>query len=133
MSLRYVLAFWQITFVHKDQKREDEEYDGVDNPSPLAKLIRNSLSIHLHGISFEVHKIGYPAIGTDGNVAMNHVLEKCFQIGDCTDFGLNLTHSGQLVQKDTVLVPVGGFTVIRWSTTSPLSHSHHCIVQISGG
>ena len=114
----------------------------------------SSHPIHLHGHSFYVVKIGYPEYDANGCYssanpditctvdATNELCERFITVtgenaqtvkwtnGKQPDFNLR-----DLVAKDTVIVPFGGYTVIRFIADNPgwwLLHCHIEIHQLEG-
>ena len=92
----------------------------------------NSHSIHMHGHSFEVLKMGFPTVYVNGTFVPNQDL-KC-GLSDCSDVSWSdPTWNNQIpglsntpVRKDTVVVPYQGYTVIRFRANNPGVWIMHC-------
>nr|XP_022287033.1 LOW QUALITY PROTEIN: L-ascorbate oxidase-like [Crassostrea virginica] len=100
--------------------------------------------IHMHGHTFEVLKMGFPTVTEDGDlIPSNDILcnstrlNKDSQCNNATwrnsswmDYrnipGINLMDQ---VRKDTIVVPYGGYSVIRIWATNPGIWFMHCHID----
>ena len=88
--------------------------------------------IHVHGHSYFVAKIAYPTYNKDGTIKE---LNKDITVPDCghgkwthgepSDIFVNQT----TVRKDTIIVPAGGYVVIRLMVTNPGWWFMHCHID----
>ena len=104
----------------------------------------NSHPIHMHGHTFEVLKMGFPTVTEDGNLEPTKDIlcsttlpnkdSQCnnavWSNSSWNDYhnipGINLLDP---VRKDTVVVPYGGYSVIRIWTTNPGIWFMHCHID----
>ena len=106
--------------------------------------------VHLHGHYFYVVDIGYPNLNEDGlfesaneNIACTNILNDmipCLNFINVEDKqviewsnGTNLTRlqaDKNFVRKDTVIVPFGGYAVIRFVVDNPGWWFLHCHIEI---
>ena len=144
-----------INHVQEDQSvelvitnRPSDNYDG--NPE-------SSHPIHLHGHSFHVVKLGYPQYDENGKYSSPNRDIECVRhgtAGSCNKFiTVDRTSGGQTirvqsvrwtndtpptdignrnsyVKKDTVIVPYGGYVVIRFTVDNPGWWFLHCHIEI---
>ena len=100
--------------------------------------------IHMHGHTFEVLKMGFPTVTDNGDIIENNdilcsprLLNKDSQCNNATwrnsswmDYrnipGINLLDP---VRKDTIVVPYGGYSVIRIWATNPGIWFMHCHID----
>ena len=106
-----------------------------------------NLPIHVHGHTFEVIKMGLPTVHEDGTSVHNNDI-KCEtgasnENSNCSnpswrDETWNERIPGlspKPVRKDTVVVPYGGYTIIRFKASNPgiwLLHGHDDFHSIQG-
>ena len=89
--------------------------------------------VHIHGHSFHVVGVGYPQynFSTGFYVADNRDI-KCIN-SRCTRLQwrkpVALTLDRPVVKKDTVIVPAGGYTVIRFRADNPGIWLLHCHIE----
>ena len=89
--------------------------------------------VHLHGHAFHVVGMGYPRYNaTTGfyvsdNKDLQCVDARCTQLRWRQDAALTLDRP--VVKKDTVVVPAGGYTVIRFSADNPGIWLLHCHIE----
>ena len=98
--------------------------------------------IHLHGHTYEVIKMGMPTVDSSGNIIANDDIE-CENGVDnsesnCSnaswrdsDWNIRLPRLNDVnpVRKDTVVVPYGGYTVIRFTAANPGVWFMHCHID----
>ena len=108
----------------------------------MGNLTTGSHPIHVHGHTFDVMKMGFPTFHTNGSMIQNTdiVCEKGVRNEEsyCSNAswrnrtwndvipGLN---EGNHVRKDTVVVPLGGYTVIIFKASNPGIWLMHCHLQ----
>ncbi|KAL3097402.1 hypothetical protein niasHS_003850 [Heterodera schachtii] len=103
----------KITFVNNDSLFGGANF-GITN------AFRRSLSVHLHGVRFEVLQIALPQMMRNGTVTIPRpgTAPKC--VGkECKAAKKERKDKPTKVRKDTVLVPYGGHTVIRFYAENP--------------
>ncbi|KAK0409052.1 hypothetical protein QR680_004312 [Steinernema hermaphroditum] len=101
--------------------------------------------IHLHGHQFYVMKIGHPYYNAEGHIIHHNMDIPCtFDTAPCSNLSFSNPHwmSGNVdgIQKypslrDTVVVPAGGYVVIRFRANNPgwwLAHCHMIFHAKSG-
>ena len=129
--------------------------NATGNGTNSSTAIESSHPVHLHGHGFYVVKIGYPNYNESGYYESPNPDITCTaktNNGICDRFitvtGKQIVNwangerpedlilqSKSLVKKDTVIVPFGGYTVIRFLTDNPgwwLLHCHIEIHQLEG-
>jgi len=130
-------------------------YLGIDAVDDDGKPLRpeSSHPIHLHGHSFYVVKIGYPEYNDTGHYVSRNLDIDCIvnnnESQSCEKFITVTGDNAQTVkwnnderpedlnyrnkcfaQKDTVIIPFGGYTVIRFIVDNPGWWFLHCHIEI---
>lgn len=103
--------------------------------------------IHIHGHTFEVLKMGFPSLSPQNSSRLDHNndlvcnSQLANDASECNDArwrnlvwwlnytlipGINLYNP---VRKDTVIVPYGGYTIIRYWATNPGVWFMHCHID----
>ena len=111
----------------------------------------NSHPIHLHGHTFYVHDMGYPEHNSTGQfLKANGDIECILEDGNpCPKYFITVEGDhgkmkqtvrytnnrpprpyGNYAQKDTVIVPFGGYTTIRFEVNNPGWWFFHCHIEI---
>ena len=127
----------------------------LTNRDAVSHLDGASHPVHLHGHYFYVVKMGYPVMDTNGHfVTVNDDIEcvkkphnhpcphefitvekkrrKLKQIVQWRNVPEDLTNAPHhsYAQKDTVIVPYGGYTIIRFTVDNPGWWFFHCHIEI---
>ena len=105
-------------------------------------LVKITHPFHLHGNQFQVLKVGYPTYNqttgflTNDNsdiycpdhtcTELNCFQPHCTQPSWLTGNSPPLTIDGKTIKKDTVLVPPGGYIIVRILTDNPGAWFLHC-------
>ena len=120
---------------------------------PKANETDSSHPVHLHGHTFEVVKVGYPnylsssisgqfrymSINTDVmcETTSGEICERFINVKDKQTIkwsngqkSANVPYNRSFVKKDTVIVPFGGYTVIRFNASNPGWWLFHCHIEI---
>uniref|UniRef100_A0A183CQF0 Plastocyanin-like domain-containing protein n=1 Tax=Globodera pallida TaxID=36090 RepID=A0A183CQF0_GLOPA len=95
-----------IIFVNNNNNTEQK-----DATFAAANVLRRSVSVHVHGTRFQVQQIVAPRLLGNGKVIIPP-LAKCCGTENSGDQAAENVHNA--VWKDTVVVPYGGHTAIRF-------------------
>lgn len=102
----------------------------VNNPKGI--LNGNPHPIHLHGYHFQVISVGYPKYDENGIYIEQNSSLKCLDF-QCNQLfwstNKSFSDNPRAVRKDTVVVPVGGYVVIRFLTNNPGFWYMHCHME----
>uniref|UniRef100_A0A183CEP0 Multicopper oxidase n=1 Tax=Globodera pallida TaxID=36090 RepID=A0A183CEP0_GLOPA len=98
----------QIIFVNNNNNNNTEQKGAT---FAAANVLRRSVSVHVHGTRFQVQQIAAPRLLGNGKVIIPP-LTKCCGTENSGDHAAENVHNA--VWKDTVVVPYGGHTVIRF-------------------
>ncbi|CAD5120376.1 DgyrCDS8948 [Dimorphilus gyrociliatus] len=102
----------------------------IHNPKNV--LNGNPHPIHLHGHHFQVLSIGYPKYNEQGVYFKQNPSLKCSDM-QCNrllwSFNKTIISNPRAVEKDTVIVPAGGYVVIRFLTDNPGFWYMHCHME----
>ena len=113
--------------------------------SAVSKAFKSTHPIQLHGHSFYILHIGYGEYDDEGVLKIKSTDIECNSMDDCTaprwregkqPSGLaNATESGgrlknDLILKDTVIVPAGGYVVVAFLADNPGYWFLHCHIEV---
>lgn len=95
---------------------------------------------HMHGTHFYVMKIGYPEYYENGTIkSMNEdlpcddVTQRCLDLKWRNSTWMNGTVEGMQANpslRDTIMIPTGGYTVIRFRADNPGWWFAHCHLML---
>lgn len=151
-------ACTQVIDINDVQRDQSVELVITNRPSNKSnKDPESAHPVHLHGHTFYVVKLGYPHYHPNGSYASPNQDIECIKHtgGECERFITvdRLTSAGQTtrvqtvnwknnnppsdislsrpyVKKDTVIVPYGGYAVIRFTVDNPGWWFLHCHIEI---
>lgn len=107
--------------------------------------------IHLHGHTFYIHDVGYPRYNSTGQFQLANDAIECIleNGGKCPKYFITVEGDdgrmkqtvrytnnrpprpyGYYAQKDTVILPFGGYTTIRFTVDNPGWWFFHCHIEI---
>ena len=94
--------------------------------------------IHLHGHSYSVAKIAYPTYHENGTISnLNRDVDalRCKGHGKWSKGEPKITVTENTVRKDVIIVPAGGYVVIRFLADNPGWWFMHCHIDahLNGG
>ena len=144
-------ACTQVIDINKVEEGQSLQLVITNRPINKDKNIESSHPVHLHGHSFYVVKLGYPQYNVDGTYSSPNQDVECVRpdgTGECKHF-ITVDQSGQKVKwtndippadinyrnpfyakKDTVIIPYGGYAVIRFTVDNPGWWFLHCHIEI---
>ena len=151
-------ACTQVIDINDVKEGQSVELVITNRPSnTFAGHRESSHPVHLHGHSFHIVKLGYPQYDKDGTYSSPNQEIECVKhegTGECNHFiTVDRTTDGQTtrvqsvrwtndtppadiggnlsyVKKDTVIVPYGGYAVIRFIVDNPGWWFLHCHIEI---
>ena len=113
--------------------------------SAVGKAFKSTHPIHLHGHSFYILHIGYGEYDDNGELTNKSTDIECNSDADCSaprwrngmqPSGVaNATETGgrlknNLIRKDTVIVPAGGYVVVAFLADNPGYWFLHCHIEV---
>ena len=89
--------------------------------------------LHVHGHTFQLLKIGYPEYSDTTGFAIGNAAELTCDNSPCTSLKFTSPQSLQVtnktVRKDTVMIPGGGYVVLRFISDNPGAWFLHCHIM----
>ena len=89
--------------------------------------------LHVHGHTFQLLKIGYPEYSNSTGFASGDSADLTCENQPCTSVRFASPQSFQLtnktVRKDTVMIPGGGYVVLRFISNNPGAWFLHCHIM----
>ena len=132
----------RVVKIVQDEKFSPEEPRSIVLVfSAIGKGFNSTHPIHLHGHSFYILHIGHGEYDNNGVLIMNSTDVECND-EDCTDprwrNGMpsevtNAAETGRLknlILKDTVIVPAGGYVVVAFLADNPGYWFLHCHIEV---
>ena len=132
-----------VKIVQKEKFSPKEPRSIVLVFSAIGKGFNSTHPIHLHGHSFYILHIGYGKYDNNGKLIMNSTDVECNDSGCTTPRWRNglpseVTNAAEtggllknnLILKDTVIVPAGGYVVVAFLADNPGYWFLHCHIEV---
>ena len=89
--------------------------------------------LHIHGHTFQLLRVGYPAYNNSTGFAMGDTPDLTCEDSACTTLRFTTPQSFEVtdktVRKDTVMIPGGGYVVLRFISDNPGAWFLHCHIM----